>query len=155
MHGRYPRRRVSASRILVAPELEAYLAETIETEKGYGDMRVYDCSRTAAPTQVGSYRTSNSLGTDDQAAGDYVIHNNFLVGTDVDSPRYSRQAHTARRLVGRRQANRPLAPALRCAWKRRRRSALETTEMLEKTIARLAITGLSRPIAASGMAARL
>ena len=45
--------------------------------------------------------------------------------------------------------------ALRCALKRRRRSALETTEMLEKTIARLAMTGLSRPIAASGMAATL
>ena len=43
----------------------------------------------------------------------------------------------------------------RCALKRRRRSALETTEMLEKTIARLAMTGLSRPIAASGIAATL
>ena len=43
----------------------------------------------------------------------------------------------------------------RCALKRRRRNALETTEMLEKTIARLAITGLSSPIAASGIAATL
>jgi hypothetical protein len=32
---------------------------------------------------------------------------------------------------------------------------LETTEMLERTIARLAMTGLSRPVAARGMAARL
>ena len=47
------------------------------------------------------------------------------------------------------------AAMLRCALKRRRRSALETTEMLEKTIARLAMTGLSRPMAASGMAATL
>ena len=29
------------------------------------------------------------MGTDDQAAGDYVIHNNFLVGTDVYSSWYS------------------------------------------------------------------
>ena len=44
---------------------------------------------------------------------------------------------------------------VRCARKRRRRSALATTEMLEKTIARLAMTGLSRPMEASGMAATL
>jgi hypothetical protein len=44
---------------------------------------------------------------------------------------------------------------LRRASKRRSRSALLTTEMLEKTIARLATTGLSRPIAASGIAATL
>jgi hypothetical protein len=43
----------------------------------------------------------------------------------------------------------------RRASKRRRRSALPTTERLENTIARLATTGLSRPIAASGMAATL
>jgi hypothetical protein len=29
------------------------------------------------------YRSPNSLGTNDQAAGDFVIHNNFLVGTTV------------------------------------------------------------------------
>ena len=39
----------------------------------------------------------------------------------------------------------------RRASKRRRRSALATTERLETTIARLAMTGLSRPIAASGI----
>jgi hypothetical protein len=50
-------------------------------EKGYGYMRVYDYSNPAAPIQIGSYRTPNSLGTNDQAAGDFVIHNNFLVGT--------------------------------------------------------------------------
>jgi hypothetical protein len=50
-------------------------------EKGYGYMRVYDYSNLAAPKQIGSYRTPNSLGTNDQAAGDFVIHNNFLVGT--------------------------------------------------------------------------
>lgn len=58
-------------------------------EKGYGYMRVYDYSNASAPRQIGAYRTPNSLGTDDQAAGDYVIHNNFLVGTDVYSSWYS------------------------------------------------------------------
>jgi hypothetical protein len=58
-------------------------------EKGYGYMRIYDWSNPASPEQIGSYRTPNSLGTDDQAAGDYVIHNNFLVGTDVYASWYS------------------------------------------------------------------
>jgi hypothetical protein len=49
-----------------------------DTEKGYGYLRVYDYGNLAAPVQVGEYRTPNSLGTDDQAAGDYVIHNPFL-----------------------------------------------------------------------------
>src|SRR5258706_390207 len=48
-----------------------------------------------------------------------------------------------------------VADAVRCALKRRRSSALPTTLMLEKTIARLAMTGFRSPIAASGMAARL
>jgi hypothetical protein len=52
-------------------------------EKGFGYMRVYDYSKPSAPRQIGEYRTPNSLGTNDQAAGDYVIHNNFLVGTTV------------------------------------------------------------------------
>jgi hypothetical protein len=58
-------------------------------EKGYGYMRVYDYSKAGAPKQIGAYRTPNSLGSDDQAAGDFVIHNNFLVGTDVYSSWYS------------------------------------------------------------------
>ena len=56
----------------------------------------------------------------------------------------------------------PLAPdaearraQARRASKRRRRSAFATTDTLERTIARLAITGLSSPAAASGIAARL
>lgn len=52
-------------------------------EKGFGYLRVYDYSNLAAPKQIGEYRTPNSLGTDDQAAGDFVIHNPYLVGTDV------------------------------------------------------------------------
>ena len=58
-------------------------------EKGFGYMRVYDYSNPAAPVQIGEYRTPNSLGTSDQAAGDFVIHNNFLVGTDVYSSWYT------------------------------------------------------------------
>jgi hypothetical protein len=58
-------------------------------EKGFGYMRVYDYSNPAAPTQIGEYRTPNSLGTNDQAAGDFVIHNNFLVGTTVYSSWYT------------------------------------------------------------------
>jgi hypothetical protein len=52
-------------------------------EKGFGYMRVYDYSNPKAPRQIGEYRTPRSLGTDDQGAGDFVIHNNFLVGTTV------------------------------------------------------------------------
>ena len=60
-----------------------------EIETGYGYMRVYDYSDPAAPVQIGEYRTPNSLGTNDQAAGDYSLHNNFLVGTDVYSSWYT------------------------------------------------------------------
>jgi len=52
-------------------------------EKGFGYMRVYDYANPDAPKQIGEYRTPNSLGTNDQAAGDFVIHNNFLVGKTV------------------------------------------------------------------------
>ncbi len=58
------------------------------TEKGYGFMRVWDWSK-AKPVQIGSFKTPRSLGTDDQAAGDYVIHNNFLVGNTVYQSWYS------------------------------------------------------------------
>jgi hypothetical protein len=58
-------------------------------EKGFGYMRVYDYSKPSKPVQIGEYRTPNSLGTSDQSAGDYVIHNNFLVGTDVYVSWYS------------------------------------------------------------------
>jgi hypothetical protein len=60
-----------------------------ETETGYGYGRVYDYSDPAAPTQIGEYRTQNSLGTGSQGSGDFVIHNNFLVGTDVYVSWYS------------------------------------------------------------------
>ena len=59
------------------------------TEKGFGYLRVYDYANLAAPLQIGEYRTPNSLGTDDQAAGDFTIHNPFLVGDRVYASWYS------------------------------------------------------------------
>ena len=58
-------------------------------EKGFGYMRVYDYSNLASPVQIGQYRTPNSLGTDDQAAGDYTIHNPLLVGNFVYASWYT------------------------------------------------------------------
>jgi hypothetical protein len=59
------------------------------TEKGYGYLRVYDYANLAAPVQIGTYRTPNSLGADSQSAGDYVIHNPLVVGADVYLSWYS------------------------------------------------------------------
>jgi hypothetical protein len=58
-------------------------------EKGFGYMRVWDFSNPANVRQIGSYKTPNSLGTNDQGAGDFVIHNNFLVGKTVYSSWYT------------------------------------------------------------------
>ena len=58
-------------------------------EGGFGYMRVYDYSNPSAPRQIGEFRSANSLGTNDQAAGDFVLHNNFLVGTTVYQSWYS------------------------------------------------------------------
>lgn len=46
-------------------------------------------SGTTAGTQIGEFRSANSLGTNDQAAGDSVLHDNFLVGTTVYQSWYS------------------------------------------------------------------
>ncbi len=58
-------------------------------EKGTGYMRVWDFSDLANVRQIGSFRTPRSLGTDDQGAGDFVIHNNFLVGDILYQSWYS------------------------------------------------------------------
>jgi hypothetical protein len=58
-------------------------------ETGFGYMRVYDYSDPANPVQIGEYRTPNSMGTQDLAAGDFSLHNNFLFGTDVYSSWYT------------------------------------------------------------------
>jgi hypothetical protein len=60
-----------------------------EIETGYGYLRVFDYGNLGSPTQIGEFRTPNSLGTNDQAAGDYVIHNPLVVGTDVYISWYS------------------------------------------------------------------
>jgi hypothetical protein len=60
-----------------------------EIEKGFGYGRVYDYSNPASPTLLSVYKTANTVGTDDQAAGDFVIHNNFLVGTDIYASWYT------------------------------------------------------------------
>jgi hypothetical protein len=58
-------------------------------EKGFGYLRVYKYSNLAAPVQIGEYRTPNSSGSADPAAGDYTIHNPLVVGTDVYISWYS------------------------------------------------------------------
>jgi hypothetical protein len=58
-------------------------------EKGQGYLRVWDYSNLAAPVQIGSFRTPNSSGSKDQAAGDYSIHNALVVGTDIYMSWYS------------------------------------------------------------------
>jgi hypothetical protein len=58
-------------------------------EKGFGYMRVWDFRDPASVQQIGAYHTPRSLGTDDQGAGDFVIHNNFLVGTTLYESWYS------------------------------------------------------------------
>ena len=57
--------------------------------EGWGYSRVYDYSNAAAPQQIRSFRTRNSLAIGDKAAGDYTLHNAFVVGTDVYMSWYS------------------------------------------------------------------
>jgi hypothetical protein len=52
-------------------------------EQGWGYMRIWDYSNPGAPRQIASFKTTNSLGSSDPGAGDYVIHNPLVVGTDV------------------------------------------------------------------------
>jgi len=60
-----------------------------DIERGYGYLRVFDYSDPSTPTQIGEYRTPNSFGIGAQGSGDYVIHNPFVVGTDVYLSWYS------------------------------------------------------------------
>jgi len=50
---------------------------------GWGYMRVLDESDPAHPVQIGAFHTPNSYGLADPGAGDYVIHNPLVVGSDV------------------------------------------------------------------------
>jgi len=70
-----------ARKLLITADEDFCKASGAGIEKGFGYMRVYDYSRPSAPKQIGFYKTPNSTDTTDLAAGDFVIHNNFLVGT--------------------------------------------------------------------------
>jgi hypothetical protein len=50
---------------------------------GWGYLRVFDASNPRAMKQIGEYHTPNSFGLADPGAGDYVIHNPLVIGTDV------------------------------------------------------------------------
>jgi hypothetical protein len=78
-----------ARKILFTADEDFCKASGAGIEKGLGYLRAYDYADLAAPRQIGDYRTPNSLGTNDQAAGDYTIHNPLLVGTDVYASWYT------------------------------------------------------------------
>jgi hypothetical protein len=59
------------------------------TVPGWGYMRVLDESDPAHPVQIGEFHTQNSFGLSDPGAGDYVVHNPLVVGTDVYLSWYS------------------------------------------------------------------
>ena len=77
-----------ARRLLITADEDFCKTSGSGTETGFGYMRIWDWSQTT-PVQIGTFKTPNSTGTRDIAAGDYTIHNNFLVGTDVYSSWYS------------------------------------------------------------------
>lgn len=52
-------------------------------ERGWGYLRVWNYANPRAPVQIATFKTANSLGSSDPGAGDYVIHNPLVVGTDV------------------------------------------------------------------------
>ena len=58
-------------------------------EQGWGYMRIWDYADPRAPRQIANFKTVNSLGSSDPGAGDYVIHNPLVVGTDVYISWYS------------------------------------------------------------------
>jgi hypothetical protein len=60
-----------------------------DIEPGYGYLRIWDYSDLSAPTQIGEFRTTNSMTGGPTGSGDYTIHNPFLVGTDVYISWYS------------------------------------------------------------------
>lgn len=51
--------------------------------RGWGYLRVFDASNPRAMRQIGEFHTQNSLGLSDPGAGDFVIHNPVVMGTDV------------------------------------------------------------------------
>lgn len=78
-----------AGRQLLFTADEDFCKSTAGAEPGFGYLRVFDAANLAAPRQIGSYRTPNSSGTRDVAAGDYTIHLTELVGTTLYASWYS------------------------------------------------------------------
>ncbi len=78
-----------AGRKLLFTADEDFCKATAGAERGFGYLRVYDAAKLASPQQIGSYRTPNSSGTRDIAAGDYTIHLTELVGTTLYASWYS------------------------------------------------------------------
>jgi hypothetical protein len=70
-----------ARKLLITADEDFCKTSGAGTEKGFGYLRVYDYSKPSAPKQIGVYKTPNSIDATDVAAGDFVIHNNFIVGT--------------------------------------------------------------------------
>jgi hypothetical protein len=70
-----------ARKLLIAADEDFCKTSGAGIEKGFGYLRVYDYSKPSAPKQIGLYKTPNSSGSTDIAAGDFTIHNNFIVGT--------------------------------------------------------------------------
>jgi hypothetical protein len=70
-----------ARKLLITADEDFCKTSGAGIEKGFGYMRIYDYSNPTAPTQIGFYKTPNSSGSADVGAGDYTIHNNFIVGT--------------------------------------------------------------------------
>lgn len=78
-----------ARQLLITADEDFCKTSGAGTEKSFGYLRIYDYSTPGAPVQIGEYRTPNTSGPSDVGAGDYVIHNNYLVGTDVYASWYS------------------------------------------------------------------
>lgn len=78
-----------ATRQLLFTADEDFCKSSPGTEPGFGYLRVFDVSNFGSPEQIGSYRTPNSTGTQDVAAGDYTIHLTQLVGDTLYASWYS------------------------------------------------------------------
>jgi hypothetical protein len=71
------------TRILYSADEDFCKTSGAGTEKGFGYLRVWDYSSLSAPRQIGTYKTPNTAGADDQQAGDYTIHNPLLIGDET------------------------------------------------------------------------
>jgi hypothetical protein len=72
-----------ARRILFAADEDFCPNSGPNIEKGWGYLRIFDASNAGRLKQIATFKTENTLAIGDTAAGDYTIHNPFVVGTDV------------------------------------------------------------------------